>query len=99
MGTLEPSLHWSFTSRSSGMSGANACQTGIIVAIAAVTTIFTTVTTSYLLNRPWCMQPQADGGYAIAYGANQCESLEQQRPSRSMVFQWEPGLQAPNDQL
>ncbi|MGF1497689.1 MAG: hypothetical protein ACFB8W_12825 [Elainellaceae cyanobacterium] len=74
------------------MSGAKASQTAIILAIATVTTIFTTMATSYLLNRPWCMQPRADGEYAIAYGDHQCDSLDRQRPSRSMVFQWEPGM-------
>jgi len=45
------------------------------IAIALATTAFTTSFTHYLLQRPWCVQINADQSQQIVYGYVGCDSL------------------------
>ncbi|MGB3492830.1 MAG: hypothetical protein WBA57_08885 [Elainellaceae cyanobacterium] len=46
------------------------------MAIAIVTTVATTAFTSYLLERPWCVQIRADNNQRIIYGAHNCAAVK-----------------------
>lgn len=47
-------------------------QAATSVVIALVTTVTTTAFTSYLLERPWCIQVKADNHQQVIYGARNC---------------------------
>ncbi|MEB3212138.1 MAG: hypothetical protein VKL39_12320 [Leptolyngbyaceae bacterium] len=47
-------------------------QAATSVVIAAFTTVVTTVATSYLLARPWCIQVEPDLHQRIVYGSSKC---------------------------